>query len=145
MYYIKSGLQSNRFLLTVVGVQSWSGYIKSTQPSDIFTDDWPTTSDILGNKSLTRNKTLFRFWHTRNDEKVSVSFRCFQFSAITWKDIPPRTLTIIEAFTYISSVFLCAKMKLHRPSNEMKTYVINKVKWCQACPCMICQAVNHQI
>ena len=37
---------------------------------------------LLGNKTLV-SKTLFRFEHTRKDEKANVSFRCFQFSAIT--------------------------------------------------------------
>ena len=58
----------NRFLLTVICCQiyhwlevSLEVYIsRARSVSEILTDDWPTTSDILGNRSLT-SKTLSRF------------------------------------------------------------------------------------
>ena len=100
---------SNWFLLTVIccPIYHWLevsrevDISRARSASDIFTDDWPTTSHILGNKSLL-SKTLFRFWHIRNKEKASVSFRSCQFSTITWTEIPPRSLTVIGAFTCIS-------------------------------------------
>ena len=49
---------------------------------------------------LTANHLLAR--HTRKDKKASLSFICFKFSAITRNEIPPRTLTGIEAFKCIS-------------------------------------------
>ena len=52
------------------------------------------------------SKTLFRFKHTRNDEKTSVSFRGSQFIAITWKEIPPRTLNVMEAFILLRKLFM---------------------------------------
>ena len=41
--------------------------------NDIFTDDRPTTSDILGNKSIV-SKTIFILTH-KKDGKASLSFR----------------------------------------------------------------------
>ena len=48
------------------------------------------------------NHLLARIYSDSNTLEASVPFRCFLFSAITSKEIPPRILTVIEAFTCIS-------------------------------------------
>ena len=140
----------NRFLLTVscCPIYHWLKVShevdKPRAPSggEIFIDDWPTTSDILGNKSLV-SKTLFQFYHTRNDEKASVSFRCFQFSAFIWK-ISPKTLTCNRDICMYFVSFRCEKTTLHRLTLwKWKLTSPNKSKWRHARPCSDCCRIMH--
>ena len=73
-------------------------------------------------KSLTTDRQSVMYWATTHllarlyfdsntqettkkssvEENANASFRHFKFFAITRKEIPSRSLTVVEAFTYIS-------------------------------------------
>ena len=130
IHLVCCNFKRNRFLLTVIcfPIYHWlevSHEVNISQAQsvgDIFTEDWPTTSDILGNKSLV-SKILLWFEHIRN-----VSFSCFHFSTITWKEIPPKTLTVIEAFTCVSYDFDVRKRyTIWRYGNENWCHQVTKL------------------
>ena len=83
--------------------------------------DWPPTSEVLGNKSLV-SKIIFSILTRINEDKASVSFRCFQFFIIT------RTLTVIEAFTCISWVLTRENDVTPPDVMEMKAYVTKQIE-----------------
>ena len=104
----------NRFLLTVIccPIYRWLEVSRKVDISQARTDSRQPVIYWATNYLLAR---LYFGSYTGNDVTENVSFRSFQFSAVKWKEIPPRISTVIMSFISIYfTICWFKKTTLHR-------------------------------